>query len=140
MWRKYLKPRMADLIASLRAIKPDIKIAYHTDGVVYPIIPELIEIGVDVLNPIQPQSMDPVKLKQEYGGRLCFWGSLDIQQTIPFGTPEDVKREVITRLQTIGQGGGLLIGPTHNLQLDTPLENFWALVNTIREAEYQSLS
>jgi uroporphyrinogen-III decarboxylase len=70
---------------------------------------------------------------------LCFWGSLDIQQTIPFGTPEDVKHEVLTRLKTIGCGGGLIIGPTHNLQLDTPLENFWALVNTIRETSYQSL-
>jgi uroporphyrinogen decarboxylase len=139
MWRQYLKPRMADLIAALRAINPHIKIAYHTDGVVYPIIPELIEIGIDVLNPILPQSMDPVKLKKEHGDRLCFWGSLDIQQTIPFGTPDDVKHEVITRLKTIGHDGGLLIGPTHNLQLDTPLENFWALINTIRETPYQSL-
>ena len=140
MWRKYLKPRLADLIASLRAINPGIKIAYHTDGVVYPIIPELIEIGIDVLNPIQPQAMDPARLKHEYGDRLCFWGSMDIQQTIPFGTPEDVKQEVITRLETIGRGGGLLIGPTHNLQLDTPLENFWALVNTIRETPYKSVA
>jgi uroporphyrinogen decarboxylase len=139
MWRKYLKPRMAELIAALRSINPAIKIAYHTDGVVYPIIPELIEIGIDVLNPIQPQSMDPVRLKKEHGDRLCFWGSLDIQQTIPFGSPEDVKHEIITRLRTIGQGGGLIIGPTHNLQLDTPLENFWALVNTIRETEYRSV-
>jgi uroporphyrinogen decarboxylase len=124
MWRKFLKPRMAELIASLRAINPQIKIAYHTDGVVYPIIPELIEIGIDVLNPIQPLAMDPLKLKDDYGDRLCFWGSMDIQQTLPFGTPEDVKKEVITRLKTIGRGGGLIIGPTHNLQLDTPLENF----------------
>ena len=140
MWRKYLKPRLGDLIASLRAINPGIKIAYHTDGVVYPIIPELIEIGIDVLNPVQPQAMDPARLKNEHGDRLCFWGSLDIQQTIPFGTPADVQHEVLTRLKTIGRGGGLLIGPTHNLQLDTPLENFWALVNTIRETEYRSLS
>lgn len=139
MWRKFLKPRMAELIASLRAINPEIKIAYHTDGVVYPIIPELIEIGIDVLNPIQPMAMDPMKLKSEYGDRLCFWGSMDIQQTIPFGTPDDVRNEVITRLKTIGRGGGLLIGPTHNLQLDTPLENFWAMVDTIRQTAYQSL-
>jgi uroporphyrinogen decarboxylase len=133
MWRKYLKPRMAELIASLRLINPQIKIAYHTDGVVYPIIPELIEIGVDILNPIQPLAMDPVKLKAEYGDRLCFWGSLDIQKTLPSGTPEDVRSEVINRFETIGQNGGLIIGPTHNLQLDTPLENFWAMVDTIRQ-------
>jgi uroporphyrinogen-III decarboxylase len=130
---------MAELIASLRAINPHIKIAYHTDGVVYPIIPELIEIGIDVLNPIQPKAMDPEKLKESYADRLCFWGSIDIQQTMPFGTPRDVKKEVITRLKTIGRGGGLIIGPTHNLQLDTPLENFWALVDTIQQTSNQAV-
>ena len=140
MWRQYFKPRMADLIASLRAINPQVKIAYHTDGVIYPIIPDLIEIGLDILNPIQPKAMDPVRLKNEYGTKLCFWGSIDIQQTLPFGTPQQVKEEVITRLKTIGRGGGLLIGPTHNLQLDTPLENFWALVETIRQTAYRTLA
>jgi uroporphyrinogen-III decarboxylase len=136
MWRAYLKPRMAELISSLRLINPQIKVAYHTDGVVYPIIPELIEIGIDVLNPIQPMAMDPEKLKAEYGNRLCFWGSMDIQHTLPFGAPQDVKEEVLTRVRTIGRGGGLIIGPTHNVQLDTPLENFWAMVDTIRETPY----
>jgi uroporphyrinogen decarboxylase len=140
MWRKYLKPRMVELIASLRSVNPQIKIAYHTDGVVYPIISELIETGIDILNPIQPMAMDPVKLKTEYGDRLCFWGSMDIQQTLPFGTPDDVRNEVVIRLKTIGKGGGLIIGPTHNLQLDTPLENFWAMVNTITQTPYRSLS
>jgi uroporphyrinogen decarboxylase len=140
MWRTYLKPRMAELIASLREINPRIKIAYHTDGVVYPIIPELIEIGIDVLNPIQPLAMDPVKLKNEYGDALCFWGSMDIQRTLPYGTPEGVAQEVRLRLDTIGRGGGLIIGPTHNLQLDTPLENFWAMINTIKQTPYRALS
>jgi len=139
MWRKYLKPRMADLISSLRQINPRIKIAYHTDGVVYPIIPELIEIGIDVLNPVQPKAMDPLRLKQEHGERLCFWGSLDIQETLPFGSPEDVRQEVVARLKTIGRDGGLIIGPTHNLQLDTPLENFWAMVNTIKQTPYPAI-
>lgn len=140
MWRRYFKPRMANLIAALRSLNPQIKIAYHTDGVVYPIIPDLIEIGIDVLNPIQPAAMDPAKLKTEYGDRLCFWGSLDIQHTLPFGTPDDVRQEVIARLETIGRAGGLIIGPTHNLQLDTPLENFWAMVKTIRETAYHTLA
>jgi uroporphyrinogen decarboxylase len=140
MWRQFFKPRMAELIASLRAINPHIKIAYHTDGVVYPIIPDLIEIGLDVLNPIQPMAMDPVRLKSQYGRSLCFWGSLDIQQTLPFGTPEHVRDEVLTRLKTIGRCGGLLIGPTHNVQLDTPIENFWAMIDTIRLTPYQVIS
>jgi uroporphyrinogen-III decarboxylase len=131
---------MAELIGSLRAINPRIKIAYHTDGVVYPIIPELMEIGIDVLNPIQPLAMDPIKLKNDYGDALCFWGSMDIQHTIPYGTPDDVRDEVLLRLRTIGRGGGLLIGPTHNLQLDTPLENFWAMIHTIQQTSYSSLA
>jgi uroporphyrinogen decarboxylase len=139
MWRRYFKPRMAALIASLKTLNPALKIAYHSDGVIYPIIPDLIEIGIDVLNPIQPASMDPIRLKREYGDRLCFWGSLDIQHTLPYGKPEDVRAEVLARLATLGKGGGLIIGPTHNVQLDTPLENFWAMVKTIADTPYASL-
>jgi uroporphyrinogen decarboxylase len=131
MWRKYLKPRMANFISELKVANPAVKIAYHTDGNVEPIIPELIEIGIDVLNPIQPTSMDPAKIKKEYGDMLCFWGTIDEQQTLPFGKPEDVANEVCRRLETVGYDGGLILGPTHHVQLDTPLENFWAMVNTI---------
>ena len=137
MWRKFLKPRMANFISEVKAINPDVKVAYHSDGNIYKIIPDLIEIGLDVLNPIQPASMDPAKLKREYGDKLCFWGSIDEQHTLPFGTPEDVRNEVITRLETMGKNGGLIIGPTHHVQLDTPMENFWAMVNTIKETPYR---
>jgi uroporphyrinogen-III decarboxylase len=75
--------------------------------------------------------MDPAQLKKEFGDKLCFWGTLDEQQTLPFGTPGDVENEVKQRLKTVGKGGGLIIGPTHHVQLDTPMENFWAMVNTI---------
>ena len=138
-WRGFFKPLMAEFISSLKALNPDIKVAYHSDGCIYPIIPDLIEIGLDILNPIQPRSMNPEKLRRKYGDNLCFWGSIDIQHTLPFGTPEDVRNEVIYRLKTLGKGGGLIIGPTHHVQLDTPMENFWALVNTIRETPYASL-
>ena len=131
-WRGYFKPRMAHLIASLKSINPQVKIAYHSDGNIYPIIPDLVEIGLDVLNPVQPAAMDPAKLKKDFGDRLCFWGSIDLQHTLPYGTPADVAAEVRTRIDTIGRDGGLIIGPTHNVQLDTPLENFWAMVETIK--------
>jgi len=140
MWRKYFKPRMANLIAAMKTINPHVKVAYHSDGMIDPIIPELIEIWLDVLNPIQPAAVDPIKLKEDYGDQLCFWGSVDLQHTLPYGTPAEVKAEVITRLKTIGRNGGLIIGPTHNIQLDTPLENFWAMVNTITQTEYAALS
>jgi uroporphyrinogen decarboxylase len=133
VWRRFLKPRMAELVERVKTINPAVKVAYHTDGDVRTVIPELIEIGIDVLNPVQPACMDPAALKREYGDRLLFWGSLDEQRTLPFGTPGEVAAEVRERIRTIGAGGGLILGPTHHVQLDTPLENFWAMVDTIRE-------
>ena len=75
-------------------------------------------------------------MKREYGSRLCFWGTIDIQHTLPYGTPADVSAEVLARLRTVGKNGGLILGPTHNVQLDTPMENFWALVKTITGTPY----
>jgi uroporphyrinogen decarboxylase len=139
MWRQYFKPRMANFIAELKSINPDVKVAYHTDGYVEPIIPELIEIGFDVLNPVQPASMDPANIKKKFGDKLSFWGSIDEQHTLPFGSPEEVADEVRLRLETVGYNGGLILAPTHHVQLDTPLENFWAMVNTIVNTPYASL-
>lgn len=132
MWRKYLKPRMANFITELKSINPELKLAYHSDGNIMRIIPELIEIGVDVLNPIQPASMDPLQIKQAFGDKLCFWGTIDEQHTLPFGSTADVEAEIKQRIKTVGQGGGLILAPTHHVQLDTPMENFWAMVNTIK--------
>jgi uroporphyrinogen decarboxylase len=137
MWRTYLKPRMASLIGERKSINPDVKVAYHSDGNVMPIIPELIEIGLDVLNPIQPASMDPAEIKRRFGDKLCFWGSIDEQHTLPFGTPAYVQAEVVERLKTIGKKGGLILAPTHHVQLDTPLQNFWAMVDTIVNTSYR---
>ena len=139
IWRLYLKPRMAQFISELKVINPNVKVAYHSDGNIMDIIPELIEIGLDVLNPIQPASMDPAELKKKFGDKLCFWGSIDEQYTLPFGTATDVKNEVMKRLMTIGKGGGFIIGPTHSIQLDTPMENYHAMVDTIRNTKYSSL-
>lgn len=131
-WRDVFKPRMAGFIGVLKEMNPDVKVAYHSDGNVYQIIPDLIEIGVDVLNPVQPACMDPARVKKDFGDKLCFWGTIDEQHTLPFGSPDDVRREVATRLSTVGKGGGLIIGPTHHVQLDTPLENFWAMLEAIK--------
>ena len=136
MWRRYFKGRMATFIQELKSINPQVKVAYHSDGDVRRIIPELIEIGLDVLNPIQPACMDPAELKEQYGDRLCFWGTIDEQQTLPFGTPEQVRAEVLERLRTVGQDGGLILAPTHHVQLDTPLENFRAMVETVQDTPY----
>jgi uroporphyrinogen-III decarboxylase len=131
-----MKPRMSDLITQIKDINPDLKVAYHSDGNIEPIIPDLIEIGIDVLNPVQPASMDPAEIKRKYDQQLCFWGTIDEQHTLPFGSPEDVKNEVRHRLETVGYDGGLILAPTHAVQLDTPLENFWAMVGAILNNQY----
>lgn len=136
MWRQFIKVRMADIITSVKNIKPDIKVAYHCDGNVMKLIPDLIEIGIDVLNPVQAESIDPAEVKEKYGDSLCFFGAIAVQSTLPFGSPEDVKNEVLARKNTIGKGGGWICAPTHHVQLDTPLENFWMMVNTIVNANY----
>jgi uroporphyrinogen-III decarboxylase len=138
-WRQFLKPRLATFIAEVKAFNPKLLVAYHSDGAITEIIPELIDIGLDVLNPVQPRSMDPAVLKQKYGRNLCFWGSIDEQKTLPFGSPADVRNEVLERLRTIGRDGGLLIGPTHHVQLDTPMENFRSMVETILQTPYSSV-
>ena len=140
IWKKLLKPKMADFIASLKAINPQVKVAYHSDGNISAIIPDLIEIGLDVLNPIQPACMDPAELGRTYGDKLCFWGSVDEQYTLPFGAVDQVRDEVLKRLRTIGANGSLILGPTHHVQLDTPMENLWAMVNTITQTLYTSLN
>jgi len=133
LWRKYLKPRMARICEELKGINPNLKIAYHSDGNIYPIIDELIEIGIDVLNPVQPKAMDPYFLKKHYGKKLSFWGTIDEQYTLPFGTQQEVRREVLERVKKMAPGGGFIISPTHHVQLDTPLENFFAFLNTAKE-------
>uniref|UniRef100_A0A7V4WL84 Uroporphyrinogen decarboxylase (URO-D) domain-containing protein n=1 Tax=Candidatus Caldatribacterium saccharofermentans TaxID=1454753 RepID=A0A7V4WL84_9BACT len=132
LWRKYLKPRMAVICSELKRLNPDIFIAYHSDGNIEPIIEDLIEIGIDVLNPVQPKAMDPAALKRRYGTRLSFWGTIDEQETLPFGTPDTVRREVQERIRVMAPGGGFIIAPTHHVQLDTPLENFLAFLEAAK--------
>ena len=94
MWRKWLKPRLKHLIDNAKRVNPHIHIFYHSDGFIEPVIPELIEIGVDILNPIQPECMNPVKLKRLYEDELSFFGTIGVQTVMPFGTPGDVRRNV----------------------------------------------
>jgi uroporphyrinogen decarboxylase len=131
MWQEWFKPRYAKLITSVKAINPDVLVFYHSDGMIEPIIPELIEIGVDILNPVQPECMDPKKLKQEYGDRLAFWGTIGTQSTMPFGTTAEVKAVVKERIHTVGEDGGLLIAPTHMLEPDVPWENVLAFFEAV---------
>jgi len=135
-WRKLLKPHLRDLISAYKERNPNIKVAYHSCGNIMPIIPDLIEIGLDVLNPIQPMAMDPAEVKEKFGNQLCFWGSMCVQQTLPNGTVEDVRNEVQLRVKTLGKNGGLILTPAHNVQADTPIENILAFYEAAKEFTY----
>ena len=130
-WRKWIKPRFASVIAAAKEHKPDIHVKYHSDGAIDPIIPDLIEIGVTILNPVQPECMDPVELKKQYGDKLAFDGTIGIQTTMPFGTPDDVDRTVKRMIETVGKDGGLIVAPTHVLEPEVPLDNIRALLDAV---------
>jgi len=132
LWRKYFKPRMQELISSCKQ-GHQVYIAYHSDGYIEPIIEDLIDIGVDILNPIQPESMDPVKIKKEYGNRLVLYGTISIQSTLLKGTTEDVKQRVKEIINICGTGGGLIVAPTNMIQPDTPMENIVTMYRTAQE-------
>lgn len=128
MWRKVFKPRIKFMFDEFRKVRSDIKIAWHSCGSILPIIPDFIEIGLDILNPIQPlaKGMDPHYLKNEYGNDLVFFGGIDVQELLPYGTPESIKDEVKRRIEILGKGGGYIVAPAHNIQADTPIENVFA--------------
>ncbi|HEX2999468.1 MAG TPA: uroporphyrinogen decarboxylase family protein, partial [Armatimonadota bacterium] len=111
-----------------RSINPDIKVWYHSDGNIGAIVPELIEIGVDILNPVQPECLNLSFLKKEYGRNLVFDGTIGTQTTLPFGTPEEVRRVVGERMELLGGDGALMLSPTHVLEPEVPLENIRAFV------------
>ncbi|MBT3380840.1 MAG: hypothetical protein HN742_39105 [Lentisphaerae bacterium] len=133
MYREWLKPRLARIIGAAKAIKPDILIQYHSCGYVEPFIPELMEAGVDILNPVQPECMDFAKLHAEYGDVLSFNGTLGTQTTMPWGSEQDVRDLVFRNLGIAGEKGGLMVCPTHLLEPEVPWGNVEAYVNACRD-------
>ncbi len=128
MFRHFLKPRMKKLIEAIRS-RTGAKVWFHSCGSAYYAIPDLIELGIDILNPIQvaARDMDPARLKREFGLNLSFWGAIDTQRVLPFGTPDDVDAEVRRRLRELAPGGGYVLASVHNIEADVPGENVWAM-------------
>lgn len=122
MFRGFLKERYRLLIDEIKRTNKDVKVAFHSDGFITPIISDLIEVGVDILNPVQPKCMDPSEIKEKFGKDLCFMGTIDEQETLPFGTIDVLKKEILERITKVGYNGGLILGPTHNVQSDTSIE------------------
>lgn len=133
MYREWLKPRLAKVIAAAKAENPDVLVLYHSCGYVTPLIPDLIEVGVDILNPVQPECMEFVDIHAEFGDKLSFCGTIGTQTTMPFGTPEEVREVVLRNLEIAGAKGGLVVCPTHMLEPEVPWENIDAYIGACIE-------
>ncbi|GAI15838.1 unnamed protein product, partial [marine sediment metagenome] len=133
MFRRFFKPALRCLIDSAK--KFNLKTMLHSCGAVREIIPDLIGMGLDILNPIQirAKGMDPEDLKREFGRDICFHGSIDVQKELPFRTPEEIRKIVRSRIKILGKNGGFILAPSHNLQLDIPIDNIVAMYEAERE-------
>ena len=133
LFRQMIRPRLARLIAAVREVRPEIAIMLHSDGAIGKLVPEFIEMGIDVVHPLEPVSgMDPAQVKRDYGDRISFLGGVDISHAMP-GTPEDVRADVDRCLRDLAPGGGYILAPCNHLQADVPAENVAELYRYAQE-------
>ena len=133
-WRDMIRPHLERIVGVGRSRGK--WVAYHSCGAIRPIIPDLIEIGLDIINPVQVSAagMDSAELKAAFGRDLVFWGGgVDTQHVLPHGKPEEVRAEVRSRLDDLMPGGGFVFNPVHNIQADAPTENLCAMWETLQE-------
>jgi len=135
LFRTVFKPRLRDLLGAIRSRAPRARILFHSCGSVREIIPDFIEIGVDILNPVHitASGMEPAALKRDFGRELCFWGGgVDTQHTLPHGTPDQVRDEVRRNVVALATGGGYVFNTVHNVQADVPPGNIVAMYQALR--------
>jgi len=135
MFREFIKPRLKSLIDTIKSTA-DVKVLMHCDGAITKIIPDLVEIGVDILNPIQTvvKGMEDTRaLKEQFGGQVCFHGGIDIQQVMRNSTPEQLYGEVERRIHDLSVDGGYILAPCHNINVDIPIENTLAVFDAAKK-------
>jgi uroporphyrinogen decarboxylase len=127
-YRDVMKPVHIDFIKRIKAKSPGVRVLLHNDGAIREFLPDLIEAGFDILNPIESHlpGMDPVALKRDFGDALVFQGGVNVKEILPKGTEDEIRAEVRRRIEEMGPGGGYILGPTHNLSNDIPLKNILA--------------
>jgi uroporphyrinogen decarboxylase len=128
-WRAFFRPRLAGIVEAARAVKPDIRVLYHSDGHIEPILDDLVEIGVAAVNPVQPEHMDAARIRRRYGRRLTLWGTVGRQTTFSFATPDEIRAEVRLRAATLGRAG-LVLCPAYDVdEPDIPWANVAAFLD-----------
>jgi len=128
LWRKFIKPAWKDIISEIKKRNPDTITFLHSCGNISSIIPDIIEVGFDVLHPLQPETMDLDSIVSSYAGKIAFWGTVSNQRTMPFGTCEEVRAEVKERMLNIGKCGGFILSPSNILGPEVPIKNIDAFV------------
>jgi uroporphyrinogen decarboxylase len=131
-WRTFFRPRLAGIIDAARAVKPDIRVIYHSDGWFESIVDDLVEIGVAAINPLQPEHMDAARIRRRYGSRLALWGTVGRQTTFSFARPDEIRAEVRERVATLGRSG-LVLCPAYDIdEPDIPWSNVEAFLEAGR--------
>jgi uroporphyrinogen decarboxylase len=130
LWRRFIKPRLARMYGMVKRAGKAVLI--HSCGRVQELFPELIELGLDIFNPFQPEVMDPYAIKKQFGAKLSFLGGMSVQRLLPLGTPQQVCDETRRLMDEVGRDGGFIIGPSHDMPGDIPLENMVAFIETVR--------
>jgi uroporphyrinogen decarboxylase len=132
-WREFFKPRLAGIITAAREAKPDLRVLYHSDGYFEPIVGDLMEIGVNAINPLQPDHMDAAGIRTRFGSGLALWGTVGHQTTFSFATPQQIRQEVKLRVESLGRAGVILC-PAYDIdEPDIPWENVAAFLDAVRE-------
>jgi len=135
LYRKMIRPYHKRLFDAIKG-HTKAKLLLHSDGAIAPVIGDLIDVGVDVLNPVQVSAAgmgDTKRLKKEFGEHICFWGAIDTHHVLPFGTPEEVSDEARRRIEDLAPGGGYVLASVHNIQADVPPENICAMFEAAKE-------
>ena len=131
-WREFFKPRLAAIIQGAREIKPDLRVIFHSDGYFEPIVGDLMEIGVNGINPLQPEHMDPAQIRRRFGPRLALWGAVGRQTAFSFASPDEIRQEVKHRIETLGRAG-LILSPAYDIdEPDIPWANIAAFLDGVQ--------
>jgi len=130
LWRRFIKPRVARMYGAVKQAGKAVFI--HCCGKVQSLFPDLIEVGLDVFNPFQPEVMDPYGIKRQFGHALTFYGGMSVQKLLPFGTPHEIRDETRRLMDEVGRDGGFIIAPSHDMPGDIPIENMIAFIEAVQ--------
>ena len=134
-WRRYIKPRLSKIYSVYQAA--GLPVIQHSCGDIRSILPDFVDMGLNVLHPLQPKAMPHRDVVEACGGRICFFGGIDTQELLPFGTPQDVRESVRRCVENLGESGGYIVAPSQEVMSDVPTANVRALIAAIKEFRYR---